>query len=115
MRKHQRVQVKIRSHVIFVVYVLYVVHVEYGTEGIIMADRQNITVQLDKETIHKAKILAAKRGTSVSGLLAAELERLVGDDASYEAARRSALAFLEKGFELGGEIRATREELHERR
>ena len=80
-----------------------------------MADRQNITVQLDKETIHKAKVLAAKRGTSVSGLLASELERLVGDDESYEAARRSALSFLESGFDLGGEIRATREELHERR
>ena len=72
-----------------------------------MADRQNITVQLDKETIHKAKVLAAKRGTSVSGLLASELERLVGDDESYEAARRSALAFLENGFELGGDVPPT--------
>lgn len=80
-----------------------------------MTDRQNITVQLDKETIHKAKVLAAKRGTSVSGLLAAELERLVGNDESYEVARRSALQFLERGFKLGGTIRASREELHERR
>lgn len=79
-----------------------------------MAERQNITVQLDKETIHKAKILAAKRGTSVSGLLASELERLVGDDESYETAKRSALAFLERGLELGGKIRATRDELHDR-
>ncbi len=80
-----------------------------------MADRQNITVQLDKETIHKAKVLAARRGKSVSGLLASELERLVGDDESYEVARRSAMALLEHGFKIGGRIRATREELHERR
>ena len=80
-----------------------------------MANRQNITVQLDKDTIHKAKVLAAKRGTSVSGLLASELERLVGDDESYETAKRSAFAFLERGLRLGGKIRATRDELHERR
>lgn len=80
-----------------------------------MAEKQNITVQLDKRTIHKAKVLAAKRGTSVSGLLASELARLVGDDESYEAARRSALRFLERGFRMGGRIQATREELHERR
>jgi hypothetical protein len=79
-----------------------------------MTERQNITVQLDKETIHKAKVLAAKRGTSVSGLLASELRRLVGDDEAYEAARRSALQWLQSGFRLGGTIRATRDELHER-
>jgi len=80
-----------------------------------VSDRQNITVQLDKKTVHKAKILAAKRGTSVSGLLASEIERLVGDDEAYETAMRSALQFLEQGFRLGGSRRASREELHERR
>ena len=78
-----------------------------------MGVRQNLTVQMDRELIRKARILAAKRGTSVSGLVASELERLVGDDEAYEAARRSALQFLEKGFHLGGE-RVNREELHER-
>ena len=78
-----------------------------------MAERQNLTVQMDRELIRKARILAAKRRTSVSGLVASELERLVGDDEAYEAARRSALQFLEQGFHLGGK-RVSREELHER-
>lgn len=78
-----------------------------------MKTRQNVTVQLEKELIQKARIVAAKRGTSISGLLAAELEKLVGEDEAYEAARRSALAFLEKGFHFGGK-RVSRDELHER-
>ncbi len=78
-----------------------------------MAERQNLTVQMDRELIRKARVLAAKRGTSVSGLVARELSRLVGDDEAYEAARRSALQFLERGFHLGGR-RLSREELHER-
>ncbi len=78
-----------------------------------MAERQNLTIQLDRELIRKAKVLAAQRGTSVSRLLATELGRLVGDDEAYETARRSALQFLERGFHLGGK-RVNREELHER-
>ncbi len=79
-----------------------------------MKARQNLTIQLDRESIHKAKVVAAKRGTSVSAMLAVELERLVGEDEAYEAARHAALDILRKGFRLGGEIRASREELHER-
>ncbi len=75
--------------------------------------RQNVTVQISKELIRKARIVAAQRGTSISGLLATELERIVGEDEAYEVARRSALVFLEKGFHLGGK-RVNRDELHER-
>ena len=35
-----------------------------------MALKQNLTIQLDRETIRKAKILAARRGTSVGALVA---------------------------------------------
>jgi hypothetical protein len=68
---------------------------------------------LDRELIRKARILAAKRGTSISGLLASELKRLIGDDEAYDTARRSALEFLERGFHLGGK-KVSRDELHER-
>jgi hypothetical protein len=78
-----------------------------------MSIRQNVTVQLDRDLIRKARILAAKRGTSISGLLASELRRLIGDDEAYDAARRSALEFLDRGFHLGGR-RMSRDELHER-
>ena len=76
--------------------------------------QQNLTVRLDRETIRKAKILAARRATSVSGLVAAQIEALVGEDEAYENARRQAIALLERGFHLGGSHRTPRAELHER-
>ena len=78
-----------------------------------MSNRQNVTVQLDRDLIRKARVIAAKRGTSISGLLASELRRLIGDDEAYDAARRSALEFLARGFHLGGQ-KVSRDELHER-
>ncbi len=76
--------------------------------------KQNVTISLSREVLKKARILAARRETSISGLLAQELEFLVGDDEAYEAARRQATALLDKGFHMGGKIRARREDLHER-
>ena len=76
--------------------------------------KQNITLSVDKELIVKAKILAAKRQTSVSRMLSREIERLVAESEQYEKARKSAFAHIESGFHLGGEINVTREELHDR-
>lgn len=78
-----------------------------------MATKQNLTIQLDQDVVRKSRILAARRGTSVSALVAAELKRLVGEDEAYEGARRSAMQFLKKGLRLGG-TRVSRDELHER-
>ena len=76
--------------------------------------KQNVTVSLPEETIRKAKILAAKRSTSISGLLAEQIEALVGEDEAYERAKKQALALLDKPFKLGGKFTASRESLHER-
>ena len=76
--------------------------------------KQNLTISLSPETVRKAKILAARRSTSISGLLAEQLELLIGADEAYERSERSALALLEEGFHLGGSISATRDELHAR-
>lgn len=76
--------------------------------------KQNVTVSLGFDTIRKAKILAARRSTSVSGLLAEQIEKLIGDDEAYERAQRLALESLEIGFHLGGRVAASRDELHER-
>ena len=78
-----------------------------------MATKQNLTVQLDRETIRKAKILAAKRGTSVSGFIASQINDSVQAEDAYVSARRTALEFLERGFHLGGG-RLNRDALHER-
>jgi predicted transcriptional regulator len=82
--------------------------------SIVHSTKQNITVRLDRRTLRKAKVLAAKRNTSISALLAEEIEHLVGEDDAYEQAHRHALALLDQGFHLGGVITATRDELHER-
>jgi hypothetical protein len=56
--------------------------------------KRNVTVQLDEEVIAKAKILAAQRGTSISGLVAAEINKLTAQNERYERAKRDALARL---------------------
>lgn len=76
--------------------------------------RQNLTISLDREIIRKARVIAARHDTSISGLLAQQVEILVGKEEAYERAKGQALALLDEGFHLGGMIRATRDELHER-
>jgi len=88
-----------------------VVHVFCVEDAV--AARQNLTVQLDRETIRKAKVLAARRGTSISGLVASQIRESVDADSAYEAARRTALELMERGFHLGGG-RLNRDALHER-
>jgi len=78
------------------------------------SEKQNLTVSLDRKTIRMAKIVAAKRSTSISGLLARQIEILVGEEEAYERAERRALSLLDEGFHLGGVIRANRDELHGR-
>ena len=63
--------------------------------------QRNLTVRLDEATIRKAKVVAAKRATSVSRLVADEIDRLVREDEAYEQARVEAMADLESGFDLG--------------
>ena len=76
--------------------------------------KQNVTVCLSNQTIKKAKVLAAQRSTSISGLLAEQIEILVGTEEAYQSARRVALAAMDKGFHMGGVHVVSRDELHER-
>ena len=76
--------------------------------------KQNVTVSLTRQALRKAKILAARRGSSISGLLAEQIDTLVGEEEAYERSKRQATALLDQGFHLGGVIRASRDEWHER-
>lgn len=78
------------------------------------SEKLNVTISLSRQVLKKAKILAAPRETSISGLLAQEIEYLVGHEEAYERAERQAAALLDKGFRMGGVIRTRRDELHER-
>ena len=62
---------------------------------------RNLTVRLEEGTIRKARVLAAKRSTSISRLVAEEIDRLVAEDDRYESVTRDALAELERGYDLG--------------
>jgi predicted transcriptional regulator len=76
--------------------------------------KQNITLSLDKEVLQKGKILAARKETSISKLLAEALGRTVEKEDSYEAAKRNALNTLKRGFHLGGRMSWQREDLYDR-
>lgn len=64
--------------------------------------KRNLTVQLDDVVIAQAKVLAAKRGTSVSTLVASTLERMVADDQLYQDARERAGRALRRAGPRGG-------------
>ena len=75
--------------------------------------KTNLTLQLDEEVIRRARIVAAKRGTSVSALVARELAGLVEQDARYEEARARAEGLMRGAAPRGGR-RWQRDELHAR-
>jgi hypothetical protein len=75
--------------------------------------KTNLTLQLDEEVIRRARIVAVKRGTSVSGLVARELEGLVEQDARYEEARGRAEELMRGAAPRGGRS-WRRDELHDR-
>lgn len=76
--------------------------------------KRNVTISLSRAVLRKARVLAAQRETSISGLLAQEIERLVGEEEAYARAEQRAAEILDRGFHMGGAIPASREELHER-
>ena len=74
----------------------------------------NITIKVESNLAQEAKIFAARHGVSLSRLVAEQLEKLVREDQVYAAARQRALRRLKKGFDLGWERPAGRDELHDR-
>ena len=76
--------------------------------------KQNITLSLEKDIIKRGKVIAAQKETSVSQMLSDILRDVVEKEEKYEAARKSALRTLKKGFHMGGKIDWKREDLYER-
>ena len=74
----------------------------------------NITIKVDADLARDARVYAARRGTSLSRLVAEQLETLVRSDQAYAAARRRALARLRQGYDMGGEHPLSRNEAHDR-
>jgi len=105
------------AHVQYVMHVTYVWHVKCVVQWAMATSRdskQNVTISLSRQTVRKVKVLAARRATSISGLLAEQIELLVGEEEAYERAERQATTLLDQGFHLGGVIRSSRDDWHER-
>jgi hypothetical protein len=77
--------------------------------------KQNITLSIEKNLIKKAKVLSAKKQTSISQILSQEMERIVRDSEHYERAKQRAIAHLQRGFHMGNNANISREQLHERK
>ena len=75
--------------------------------------KANLTIQLDTEVIRRARIVAAKRGMSVSAIVARDLTELADRDARYEEARARAEELLAQAIPRGGRT-WRREDLHQR-
>ncbi|MDR0593841.1 MAG: DUF6364 family protein [Bifidobacteriaceae bacterium] len=76
---------------------------------------KNVTLTLDEDVLRRARILAAQRETSVSGLVGELLGQAVGDPRPYQdvwAAQERIMAE-GSGLRLGGRP-LTREEAHQR-
>jgi hypothetical protein len=75
--------------------------------------KRNLTIQLDEATIRHARVAAAHRGMSLSGLVAQQLSRLVEADERYERARAVALQAMSEAADRSAPS-WHREELYER-
>jgi len=64
--------------------------------------KTNLTLQLETDVIRRARVLAARRGTSVSALVARELTALVAREVRYEDARRRAIELMAAAKPRGG-------------
>jgi hypothetical protein len=76
--------------------------------------KQNITLSIDEQLLRKAKVFAAQRGTSISGLLTQELQHLIEAQEAYEQSEKKAISLLDQRFNLGGQKITDRSMLHDR-
>jgi hypothetical protein len=73
-------------------------------------------LSLPEGDLREARVLAARRGTSVSQLLARMLREIVERETGYHTAKEHSLALLRQGMNLGtsGRVTWSQDDLHER-
>jgi hypothetical protein len=70
------------------------------------------TIDLPEEMLHRAKVLAARRHSSLKELVIAGLDHVLGTSAS--ASHEAPLGRLRQGLHLGNQV-MSRDEIHARR
>jgi hypothetical protein len=90
------------------------IHVDItcSTQYPVVMAKRNLTIQLDDVIIRHARVVAAHRGLSLSGLVAQQLTQLAEADERYEQARAVAFDAL-AGATGGGSPRWHRDELYD--
>jgi len=91
-------------------------HLYHGEITWSVTEKSTKRIELQKKSRKKAKIIAVKKNTSLSGLLRDYLTEIVKKDEAYQLAKTRHCQILKKGYDLGlkGKIFWKREELHER-
>ncbi len=74
--------------------------------------KTNLTLQLDEADV-RARVVAARQGTSVSALVARKLRELADDDERYQQARVRASELMHDAANHGG-LTWTRDDLYDR-
>lgn len=78
-----------------------------------MATR-NLTVSLPEDLVVRAKVIAAKRDTSVSALVAEYLETLAAQDDDYALVWEREQHLMREGLDMRvGEVTWSRDDVHE--
>lgn len=76
---------------------------------------RNLTLTLPVDLVRRAKVVAATRDTSISGLVAEFLERLTREEDDYAELWREERRLMETGLPMGvGHVTWTRDDVHER-
>jgi len=76
--------------------------------------QRNVTITLDQDLLVEARVLAARRGTSVSGLIREQLTTLVDREQRRLEEWRGIRSLLEEPRLDIGERLPSRDEIHER-
>ena len=79
-----------------------------------MSKKRNLTLALDEELVVKARVLAARRRTSLTNLVRRSIEELVSGDQLQARARARLRSCIRSPIMKIGDIHWTREELHDR-
>lgn len=76
---------------------------------------RNITLALPRDLVRRVKVIAAERDTSISALMRGLLEELVRREDDYDRVWAREVELMREGLDMRvGEIRWTRDEVHDR-
>ena len=77
---------------------------------------RNVTITLPEDVLRRVKVIAARRETSISAMVAGALTRIADEEEGYAEAARGMMFDLNRGYDLEtfGKAPWTRDSLHER-